>query len=40
MELSPNRNIVGTKWVFHNKLDKHGLVTSNKARLVAKGFGI
>ena len=30
-------NIIGTKWVFKNKLDEHGLITRNKARLVAKG---
>jgi hypothetical protein len=33
-----NQNIVGTKWVFRNKQDEHGVVTSNKARLVAKGY--
>jgi hypothetical protein len=34
----PNRNVVGTKWVFRNKQDEHGVVTRNKARLVAKGY--
>ena len=34
----PKQNIVGTKWVFCNKQDKHGVVTRNKARLVAKGY--
>jgi hypothetical protein len=34
----PNQNIVGTKWVFHNNQDEHGVVTRNKARLVAKGY--
>jgi hypothetical protein len=29
---------VGTKWVFRNKKDEHGVVTRNKARLVAKGY--
>jgi hypothetical protein len=29
---------VGTKWVFYNKEDDHGVVTRNKARLVAKGY--
>jgi hypothetical protein len=33
----PKQNIVGTKWVFHNKQDEHGVVTRNKARL-AKGY--
>jgi hypothetical protein len=32
----PNQNVVGTKWVFCNKQDEHGVVTRNKARLVAK----
>jgi hypothetical protein len=27
----PSQNVVGTKWVFHNKQDEYGLVTSNKA---------
>jgi hypothetical protein len=34
----PNQNVVGTKWVFHNKQDEHGVVTRNKARLMAKGY--
>jgi hypothetical protein len=34
----PKQNVVGTKWVFHNKKDEHGVVTRNKARLVAKGY--
>jgi hypothetical protein len=33
----PKQNVVGTKWVFRNKQDEHGVVTINKARLVAKG---
>jgi hypothetical protein len=34
----PNQNVVGTKWVFRNKQDEHGVVTRNKARLVGKGY--
>jgi hypothetical protein len=34
----PTQNVVGTKWVFRNKQDEHGVVTKNKARLVAKGY--
>jgi hypothetical protein len=34
----PNQNVVGTKWIFHNKQDEHGVVTRNKARLVVKGY--
>jgi hypothetical protein len=29
----PKQNVVGTKWVFRNKQDEHGVVTRNKARL-------
>jgi hypothetical protein len=32
------QNVVGTKWVFHNKQDDHGVVIRNKALLVAKGY--
>jgi transposase InsO family protein len=34
----PNQNVVGTKWVFRNKHDEHGVMTRNKVRLVAKGY--
>jgi hypothetical protein len=34
----PKQNVVGTKWVFRNKQDKHGVVIRNKARLMAKGY--
>jgi hypothetical protein len=34
----PKENVVGTKWVFQNKQDEHGVVTRNKTRLVAKGY--
>ncbi|GJU02584.1 retrovirus-related pol polyprotein from transposon TNT 1-94 [Tanacetum coccineum] len=40
-ELVPNLNdmtIIGTKWVFRNKLDENGIVSENKARLVAQGY--
>ena len=30
--------IIGTKWVYRNKLDEKGNVIRNKARLVAKGY--
>jgi hypothetical protein len=32
------QNVVGTKCVFHNKQDEHGVVMKNKARLAAKGY--
>jgi hypothetical protein len=34
----PKQNVVGTKWVFRNKQDEHGVITRNKARLVVKGY--
>nr|GEV09741.1 copia protein [Tanacetum cinerariifolium] len=30
--------IIGTKWVFRNKLDENGIVSRNKARLVAQSY--
>ena len=31
-------NVIGTKWIFKNKSDKHGTVIKNKSRLVAQGY--
>ena len=33
-----DKNVIGTKWVFRNKLDENGEITRNKARLVCKGY--
>ena len=33
-----DKAVIGTKWVFKNKLDENGKVVRNKARLVAKGY--
>src|SRR3954469_5080427 len=33
-----DHNVIGTKWIFKNKQDAHGIVVRNKARLVAQGF--
>ena len=33
-----NKSIIGTKWVFRNKIIEDGIVIRNKARLVAKGY--
>lgn len=33
-----NRSIIGTKWVFTDKMDEDGNVVRNKARLVAQGY--
>ncbi|KAK6161170.1 hypothetical protein DH2020_004551 [Rehmannia glutinosa] len=34
----PSQTIIGTKWVFRNKLDDQGNIVRNKARLVAQGY--
>jgi len=31
-------NIIGTKWVFRNKMNEDGNIVKNKARLVVKGY--
>ena len=33
-----DKNVIGNKWVFRNKLDENGEVTRNKARLVYKVY--
>ncbi|GJY34031.1 retrovirus-related pol polyprotein from transposon TNT 1-94 [Tanacetum coccineum] len=33
-----NQTVIGTKWVFKNKLDENGVVSRNKARRVAQGY--
>ena len=35
VERPSDNNVIGTKWVFKNKFDEHGVVIRNKARLVA-----
>jgi hypothetical protein len=30
--------VIGTKWVFKNKLGEDGEIVRNKARLVAQGY--
>ena len=32
------KSIIGTRWVFRNKVDESGIVVRNKARLVAQGY--
>ena len=33
-----DRTIIGTRWVFRNKLDDQGQITRNKVRLVVQGY--
>ena len=33
-----DRTIIGTRWVFRNKLSEDGEIIRNKARLVAQGY--
>ena len=40
-ELSPrpqNFHVIGTKWIFKNKIDENGEIIQNKSRLVAQGY--
>ena len=32
------KNVIGTKWVFKNKVNEDGKVSKNKAILVCKGY--
>lgn len=38
VELPKNKQVVGAKWVFRNKLDENGKIVRNKAKLVSKGY--
>eukprot|EP00253_Pinus_taeda_P003835 PITA_03835 len=33
-----DKNVIGTKWIFKNKLNENGEVIRNKARLVCRGY--
>ena len=33
-----NKNVIGTKWIFRNKLNEDGQITRKKSRLVCKGY--
>ena len=33
-----NQNVIGTKWVYRNKMDENGIIIKNKARLLAQGY--
>ena len=33
-----HQSIIGTKWVFRNKMDESDVIVSNKIRLVAQGY--
>ena len=35
---SEGKSIIGTRWVFWNKVDEKGIVIRNKSRLVAQGY--
>jgi hypothetical protein len=32
------KNVIGSKWIFKNKVNEQGQVIKNKARLVCKGY--
>ena len=33
-----DKNVIGSKWVFKNKLNEQGQIVRNKARLICKGY--
>ena len=33
-----DKNVIGGKWIFHNKLNEDGKVIRNKVRFVCKGY--
>ena len=33
-----DHSIIGTKWIFKNKMDENSVIIRNKARLVAQGY--
>lgn len=33
-----DKNVIGTKWVFRNKVNEEGKIIRNKAHLVCKGY--
>ena len=33
-----DKNVIGSKWVFKNKMNEKGQVVRNKTRLVCKGY--
>ena len=40
-ELVPRPNdqsVIGTKWVYRNKMDENDIIIRNKARLVTQGY--
>nr|GEW68402.1 copia protein [Tanacetum cinerariifolium] len=38
VSLPMSQTVIGTKCVFRNKLDEHGIMSRNKARFVAQGY--
>ena len=33
-----DKNVIGSKWVFKNKINEQGQIVSNKARMICKGY--
>jgi hypothetical protein len=33
-----NKNVIGSKWIYKNKMNEKGIIVINKARLVCKGY--
>ena len=33
-----DKNVIGTKWIFRNKMNEKGEIVRDKAKLVCKGY--
>ncbi|WKA03050.1 hypothetical protein VitviT2T_021185 [Vitis vinifera] len=38
MSRPSNQSVIGTRWVFRNKMNENGIIVRNKERLVAHGY--
>jgi hypothetical protein len=38
VQILEGKNVIGSKWIFKNKLNEQGQVIRNKERLVCKGY--
>jgi hypothetical protein len=38
VQIPEGKNVIGSKWIFKNKLNEQGQVIRNKARLFCKGY--
>ena len=36
VSIPQNQRVIGTRWIFRNKMDENDIIVRNKARLVAQ----